>query len=306
MTSATPLVTVGIPTYQRVHSVQRAIRSALGQTHGRLEVLVSDDASADATEPVLRALAEREPRLRYLRQPVNLGHARNFQAVLDAAAGECFMWLSDDDELDPEYVRRCLSALQEPGCALAGGLARYHRMGEPVVDERPMDLGWTRPGARVMAYLAQVNMNGALFGVGRTADLRDVGFADVVGGDWRLVAGMAARGRVRTLRDVHVHRSIDGLSSDAESLGRSFGLRGRAARHHHVLVAARFARELAGDSPAFAPVPRPQRLLLAPLAAALIVLRFPGHLAVRALLHRVGLGHLEDRAIAWVRSRDRR
>jgi glycosyltransferase involved in cell wall biosynthesis len=304
MTRSAPLVTIGIPTYNRSTSVRRAVRSALAQEHPAIEVVVSDDASSDDTAEVVDALAAEDPRVRLLVQPANLGHARNFQAVLDAAAGEYFMWLSDDDWIDPGYVGRCLEVLRGHGDVLVCGLARYHAGGRHAIDERPTDLLSVRRGARVLAYFARVNVNGALFGVARCADLREIGFPDTVGGDWRLVAGLAARGRVRTVRDVHIHRSLEGLSADAPRLARSFGMRGLAARQHHVVLAGRLAREIAVGSPAFAPLPVAARAVLAPLVALLIVARFPGIDLARRGLERLGLDWVEPRVTAWVRRRD--
>jgi glycosyltransferase involved in cell wall biosynthesis len=305
MTGPPPLVSIGIPTYNRSAPVRRAIRSALGQDHPELEVVVSDDGSTDDTAEVVGAIAESDPRLRLIVQPANLGHARNFDAVLQAARGEYFMWLSDDDWLDAGYVSRCLGALREHGDVLVCGLARYHAGGRHAVDERPTDLLAERPGARVIAYFARVNVNGALFGVARRDDLRAIGFADAVGGDWRLVSGLAARGRVRTVRDVHIHRSMEGLSSDAEQLARSFGMAGARARHHHVVLAGRLAREIASGAPPFAPLPIAERVVVAPLVALLIVVRFPGIALARRILERLGLDSVEPRVTAWVRSRDR-
>ena len=300
-----PLVTIGIPTYNRSDRLLRAVHSALAQDHPALEVIVSDDASTDSTEAGMRGLAAREPRLRYLRQKRNLGHAGNFQAVLDAAGGDYFMWLSDDDWIDGSYVSVCLAALAvDPGASLVAGLASYYSGGEHVVDERPMELLSSRPGARVLRYLARVNTNGVLFGVARRADLQKLSFREEVGGDWLLVAGLAAAGRVHTLTGVHIHRSIDGLSSDRQRLAESLGMSGRLARHHHFAVAGAFAREIA-SAPAYDRLGRPHRAVLGALAAALIVVRFPGGLALRALLRRLGLARLEAVAAAWVRRRDR-
>jgi glycosyltransferase involved in cell wall biosynthesis len=297
-------VSIGIPTYNRCETLERAIRSALAQDHPALEVVVSDDASTDDTEALLRELTSTEPRLRYLRQRRNVGHALNFRAVLDSARGEYFMWLTDDDWLDPTYVSRCLAELVEhPDHTLVCGLARYYSNGAHVVDERPTNLQSARPAGRVLSYLARVNVNGALYGVARRDEVRRVAFQDVVGGDWLLVAGMAARGRVRTLPAVHIHRSLDGLSSDERKLAESFGLGGVLARGHHILVAARFASEIL-RSPIYAGLAPRQRAVTAVLAMALIVLRFPVYAAARRILQRLGLGALEDRAIAWVRSRD--
>ena len=106
------------------------------------------------------------------------------------------------------------------------------------------------------------------------------------------------------MRDVHIHRSIGGLSSDAEQLGRSFGMRGVGARQHHFVVAARIAGELAAGSPAFAPQPRLARAATAALAALLIVTRFPGLALARRVLERAGLDRVEPAVTAWVRKRD--
>ena len=62
---------------------------------------------------MLNELATTDPRVRVLRQNRNLGHAGNYQVVLEAAEGEYFMWLADDDWLDPGYVARCLAVLAE-------------------------------------------------------------------------------------------------------------------------------------------------------------------------------------------------
>ena len=110
-----------------------------------------------------------------------------------------------------------------------------------------------------------MNVNGALFGVARREDFARLGFPDEVGGDWLLVAALAARGRVRTLRDVHIHRSIDGLSSDQRALARSFELRGLLGAPPSRRGRGRLAREIA-HSPAYAQLggpgasrPRPSR-----------------------------------------------
>jgi hypothetical protein len=137
-----------------------------------------------------------------------------------------------------------------------------------------------------MRFFARVSMNGPLFGVMRREDVPP--FPRVPGGDWLLVAGLAARGRVRTLRDVHIHRSDSGLGSDPEALGRSFGLSGFCARHHHVCVAREVARTL------------PASGAVRVACAALIVARFEG----TALARRAGLGFLEPRIAEWLRARE--
>jgi glycosyltransferase involved in cell wall biosynthesis len=276
------LVSVGIPTYNRRELAVRAVRSVLAQDHQELEVIVSDDASPDDTAAAIEAIGD--PRVRFTRQPVNLGHAANYDWVLRQARGEYFMWLADDDHLGPGYVRRCLEELGR-GAVLAAGLARYTFEDGREIDERPTDLHDARPGARLVRFFANVNMNGALFGLARRRDWE--GFPDEIGGDWMLVGEMALKGRVSTLRDVRLHRSASGISADPERFARDWGLEGLAARHHHLVVARNVVRRFGARAP------------VAARLAALTLLRYPALDYAR----RAGLGVLEPRISAWLRSR---
>lgn len=264
------------------------MRSALAQDHSELEVVISDDASTDPAVPeVTSKLAAADPRVRVIRQPVNLGHARNYQAVLDAAHGEYFMWLADDDWLDPGYVTGCLAGLAaNAGNVLVGGQGRYYRDGSHVVDERPINLNSRRAGMRLIQYFALVSLNGPLFGVARREALLRTGFPDEVGGDWLVVAELAARGAVRTLTDIHIHRSLEGLGGDAERLAESFGMRGLAARQHHVVFAARLWRLIAGGGPPFDQLRPMARLGVASTVAALVLVRFTFPAIIRDALGR--------------------
>lgn len=93
-----PKVTIGIPTRNRAEYVARAIRSALAQTYENIEVVISDNASADNT---VRAIEEiRDPRIVLIKQSTNIGMVGNFNACLNGARGELFLMLSDDDILE--------------------------------------------------------------------------------------------------------------------------------------------------------------------------------------------------------------
>ena len=70
--SGTPLVTVGMPVYNGAATIEGAMRSLLDQTFTDIELLVSDNASSDATSDVVARLAAADARVRYVRQPVNL------------------------------------------------------------------------------------------------------------------------------------------------------------------------------------------------------------------------------------------
>lgn len=295
-----PLVTIGIPAYNRPQSLTRAVRSALGQEHRWVEVLISDDASPDPeVSVVIASLVAGDARVRAVRQEHNLGHAANYQWVLDDACGDYFMWLSDDDWIDEGYVARCLAALRaDPHLELVCGVARYHRDGVTVTEERPLELRSRRAGRRVLGFFAHVSSNGTLFGVARRDALRSVGFPPTLGGDWLLVGAMAARGQIHSVRDVHIHRSPSGLGADGSSLARSFGYHGLRARRHHAFVAARIWREILGG-PHYRPIGGGARLVVATGAAVSILVRFTLADLVRRVLGARAGAALE----AWVSRR---
>ncbi|GID27827.1 glycosyltransferase family 2 protein [Paractinoplanes brasiliensis] len=100
-------VSVVIPTCNRPELATRAVRSALGQTHRDLEVIVVIDGPDDATAHALEQIGD--PRLRVLALPVRgkAPNARN-QGV-NAAAGRWVALLDDDDEWLPGKIEAQLA-----------------------------------------------------------------------------------------------------------------------------------------------------------------------------------------------------
>ena len=110
---STPLVSIGIPTFNRAEGLLRTLNCIRSQTYKNLEVLVSDNASPDpAVSVMLEDMRKRDPRIRYVRQKENMGAARNFQYVFDHTSAPFFMWMSDDDLWEPAFIERGISALQ--------------------------------------------------------------------------------------------------------------------------------------------------------------------------------------------------
>jgi glycosyltransferase involved in cell wall biosynthesis len=109
MSFAGELVSIGLPVRNGERTIESVVRSVLTQDHGRLELVISDNASTDRTEEVCRDLAARDWRILYHRQPLNIGLLNNFTATIQLASGSFFRWIGDDDWLAPNYVSRCLA-----------------------------------------------------------------------------------------------------------------------------------------------------------------------------------------------------
>lgn len=106
----TPLVSVGVPCFNRSASLRAVLSCLLEQTYASLEIIVSDDCSPDPqVREVAEALAGKDARIRYIRQERNLGLIANHNYVLSLAQGEFFLWVNDDDLLPLDYIERCVS-----------------------------------------------------------------------------------------------------------------------------------------------------------------------------------------------------
>ena len=108
-TTLSPLVTIGIPTYNRADgNLKLALQSAMDQTYPNIEIIVSDNCSDDDTESVVRRYSD--PRVRYFRQDQNIGANANYNFCLEQARGDYFLLLHDDDLIDPDFVATCMNA----------------------------------------------------------------------------------------------------------------------------------------------------------------------------------------------------
>ena len=112
-----PLVSFVLPCYKHGHFLAECVRSILCQTYENFEVLIMDDCSPDET-PAIAASFD-DPRVRYIRNEVNLGHLANYNKGIALARGE-YVWLINvDDYLRRNYVlERFVDTLERnPGAA---------------------------------------------------------------------------------------------------------------------------------------------------------------------------------------------
>lgn len=111
-----PTVSVGVPVYNGAASLRATLDALLQQTYADFEIIVSDNASTDGTAPICAEYATRDNRVRYIRQPENIGPERNFKFVIDAARGRYFMWSACDDVRSHDFLEENVRFLEaNPG-----------------------------------------------------------------------------------------------------------------------------------------------------------------------------------------------
>lgn len=124
------MVSVVIPTYNRVEPLLRALDSVLHQTVPVKEIWVIDDASTDPVEPAVRALAAGASgcQISYHRMAVNAGQGACRNRGMQLAGGEWIAFLDDDDWWLPNHVEELQKAAAD-GAAAVVSLAEIRPQG---------------------------------------------------------------------------------------------------------------------------------------------------------------------------------
>ncbi len=120
------LVSVYMPTRNRVTLLDKAIDSVLSQTYSNIELVVVNDASSDDTENYLRRRSQTEPRLRYFSNSIPRGASASRNIAISRSRGEFVTGLDDDDQFVAhrigafvEYWNLLTSKGVQPACLYA-------------------------------------------------------------------------------------------------------------------------------------------------------------------------------------------
>jgi CDP-glycerol glycerophosphotransferase len=115
-----PRISVVVPVYDVAGYLPECLDSILTQSVTDLEVVAVDDGSTDESPAVLSAYAERDPRVRVVRQDnAGLGAARN--TGVEHARGELLWFVDSDDLLAPGALELLLGPLLATGSDFATG-----------------------------------------------------------------------------------------------------------------------------------------------------------------------------------------
>jgi glycosyltransferase involved in cell wall biosynthesis len=129
-----PSVSVVITSYNYAPFISGALDSVLSQDSRKLEVIVADDGSTDATLETVRKYASADPRVRLITGE-NVGQPRNTNRGFAASSGDIICFLDADDEFAPHKISAVVQAFQSfPDCGLC-----LHRL-RPI-DEKGREVG---------------------------------------------------------------------------------------------------------------------------------------------------------------------
>jgi glycosyltransferase involved in cell wall biosynthesis len=112
-----PKVSICIPTFERPGLLRQSLASCLGQTFGDFEIVITDNSRSGETEDLVKALGDR--RIRYQRNPENIGPLRNMAQAAALGRGTYLKLLMDDDLLKPDCLAKMVRAMEDhPGVGI--------------------------------------------------------------------------------------------------------------------------------------------------------------------------------------------
>ena len=217
--SPAPTLSVGLPVYNGERYLAESFDALLAQTYADFELIISDNASTDGTAEICREYAARDPRIRYVRQPVNVGAGPNHNLLVPLARGTYFKWASHDDLYAPTLLELCVRELEEhPEAVLAHCREGFiDDAGELILEvDYRLDTANPDPAARLASLLVEPGGDD-FYGVMRTHVLRRVGEHDsYYGADRTFVAGLVLQGTFRQVPEVlYFRRDHPGRASRA-------------------------------------------------------------------------------------------
>lgn len=209
-----PLVSIAIPTMNRRHDLPTSIGSILAQNYHNIEILISDNGSTDDTPEYCRDLAAQDSRVRYLRHEQNIGFMANWNYVLQQSEGKYFMWLGDDDWLEPGTVTRYVDFLEShPDYSLASGTILYWQNGSIVREEKGLSITGDKAISRSISYYSKVIDGALVYGLCRSEAAKRIEQENGIGPDWHFVAAMAYQGKLKQFDILAYNKVLGGNSS---------------------------------------------------------------------------------------------
>ncbi|MFZ1264271.1 MAG: glycosyltransferase family 2 protein, partial [Chitinophagaceae bacterium] len=225
---SSPLVTIGLPTYNRPAGLRKALEWIAKQTYPSLEIIISDNCSTEEeVQEITAEYAAKDHRIKVFRQLENIGLENNFNFVYAQSTAPYFIWMSDDDFFEANYIAECVGFLeQNQDHVLCSGIAKYYSGDQFVFNETMFKTDQESITARVHHYFAHVQKNGNFYGVFRNKMFSNDPIQLHVGCDWSFMARLAVLGKLTYIDTTAYHRSAEGNSQTRKKMVEKFNLNG--------------------------------------------------------------------------------
>jgi glycosyltransferase involved in cell wall biosynthesis len=238
-----PLVSIGMPVYNGARYIREALESVILQGFQNYELIISDNASEDATGTICAEYSGKHPQIRYIRQPHNIGGHGNFNFVTQQARGDFITWLAHDDALEADFLHKTVAYLlvNSRAAVIATDFAVIDEHGaqiglEQLASIRP-EISWSRRAPEFFEYPGS-NVFFCIYGLMRTDVCKGVlrslaAPRRASGSELPILARMAVHGEIaalpHVLRKYRRHAASVYVTEEAE-LARASMVRRHAIR----------------------------------------------------------------------------
>ncbi len=217
-----PRVSIGLPVFNGERYLEEAILALRAQTFEDFELIICDNASTDGTKAIGEAHAAADSRVRYVRNPRNLGAANNYCRTFELARGAYFRWATADDLSAPETVERCVDVLDgDPAVVLAYPKTRLIDEHGSVTSEYEdgLHLQSSRPSERYKRLVARLGLCNAVYGLMRSEMLQKTGLlGSYLGSDIILLAELTLYGTFWEVPEMLFYRRMHAAAFSSQKV----------------------------------------------------------------------------------------
>jgi len=109
----TPRVSIGMPIYNGAKSLQAALESVFSQSYDNLQLIISNNASTDDTEKIIKKNIKNRKDVKYYKQKKTIDPTKNFNFVFKKSQSKYFMWWAHDDVRSKDFINECVKKLEQ-------------------------------------------------------------------------------------------------------------------------------------------------------------------------------------------------
>jgi glycosyltransferase involved in cell wall biosynthesis len=193
------------------------IHSLLSQSFIDFELIISDNCSTDATASICAEYAKSDSRIKFFRQPRNIGPFANFEWVMrnSSSKSKYFMWAAHDDLRTANFLKECVGILESNlDCVAATSLDQF--------DNRDYVNAFEINGSKSERLLACLDhafySNGIFYSLIRAPILCrfDMDSISGIAGDWALIVYLASEGSIKRTSNAMLTFSGGGVSNTSK------------------------------------------------------------------------------------------
>ena len=202
-----PRVSVGLPVYNGERYLPETLKSLVAQDFEDFEIVLSDNASTDATADICRDYCDRDKRIRYFRNDLNIGSAPNYRRVFDLARAPLFKWCAHDDVCFPSFLTHCYRFMESAASDVVLAYPRCEFIDEngETLDRRSdsIESRSKHPYLRFARVMRNVSHGGPLWGLMRREYLSQTQLTGAVSyWDDLLLAELSLFGQISEIPEV--------------------------------------------------------------------------------------------------------